>query len=61
MKTLQKIIAREYGFLDAKHKQGYNPRPFGYEKEYNEGWDERHFEPEDERESYKESLNHGWN
>lgn len=59
--NLPAILAREYGHLDAKHGMGYNPRPFGYSKEYDEGFNSRHFEPKDETATYKESLNHGWN
>lgn len=32
------ILAHEYGFLDAKHGMGYEPRPSGHEKAYAAGY-----------------------
>lgn len=60
-RQLSAILAREYGYLDAKHGMGYNP-PFGYSAEYDAGRrDWREHMPHDEVASYKESLEHGWN
>lgn len=61
---LSETLAREYGYLDAKHGMGYNPRPFGFSRAYDEGrrdWREFTLKSEREAVSYREGLNHGWN
>jgi len=32
-------VAEEYGYLDAKHNMGYEPRPSGFEAEYRKGYE----------------------
>ena len=59
---VQRILAYEYGRLDAKHEMGYSPRP-GYESEYSAGYRSESHSPAPEvipSGTYTHQANWGW-
>lgn len=61
--ALSAILAEEYGYLDAKHDMGYEPRPSGFEEEYRRGYRSfrRAVPPEPvPAGSYTHQVNWGW-
>lgn len=62
MNAMSAVIAREYGYLDAKTGMGYYPRPPGHENDYRDGYNEL-FNPRQATVpagTYANKTNWGW-
>jgi hypothetical protein len=58
------VLAKEYGYLDHKYNLGFNPRPSGFESQYEIGYGEWRKivdqTPEIPVGSYSHPANWGW-